>query len=170
MQREAPGAGETIERASVSMTRNRHVILTLIQKDTCLLTFDQIGFQLESVHRNGDRTIQFALDQFDFARQLFERAYRRIVPQHDGARRKLCIKRGDDFGGCAVHPLIERLDDEAIGIAVDNERRQEIRFRVNEAIGGRIPDYLFAETLGGGNAARLGTTASGVRVNIRRAI
>ena len=52
----------------------------------------------------------------------------------------------------AFHALIERLQDEAIRIAIDNQRRQEIGLGVDQPVGGGISHNFPAEGLGGGDA------------------
>ena len=157
---ETSGRGEAIERFARCIARGREVIFALVQVDSGLLPAEKIGFQLEPVHLYGHGCIELAGEECDFARKLFERADRRIVAGHDGARRKLRFESRGDLWCSAIHTLIEHLDDEAIAIAIDNQTGEEITFRVGQTISGGIGDDLFAEPLGlgdaGGDVERLG--------------
>ena len=76
-----------------------------------------------------------------------------------------------DFRCGLVHPLIERLDGEIIPVAVDDERREKIRFGVNQPVRGGIGDYLFAEPLCGGDSRgdidRAGRSGEHAQRNLR---
>jgi len=67
---------------------------------------------------------------------------------------KIAPKRRHDFHGCAIHRLIQRLDREAVSIAVDDQRRQKIRFGVHQAVRIGIRNHLFAEPLRRGDSGR----------------
>ncbi len=108
----------------------------------------------KSIHADGNGAVQFAGEKFGFARQLFQRPHAGIVAGDDGSRRELRFERGDDLGRGAVHALIQRLNGETVVIAIHDQRGQEIRFGMNQTIGRRIGDHLFAEALGGGDAGR----------------
>ena len=174
MQGETACRGETVERLARRIARSREIIFALVEKDAGLLPVEKIGFHLEPVHVHGHGRIQFARQEPDFARKFFERADRRIVAGHDGARRKLRFERRHDLRRGAIHTLVEHLDDETIAIAIDDQRGQEIRFGVNHPVRIGIRDHLFAEPLGrgdsGGDVERLRRPLQHAQRDLRAAL
>src|SRR5205814_1265110 len=61
----------------------------------------------------------------------------------------------DDFGFGGVHALIESLDGEAIGVAIDDEGGQEVGLGVYDAVGVGVADHAAAMLFGGAKAAEV---------------
>ena len=152
VQRETSRGRKAIERAARGKTRGGEIVFALVEKNAGFLPVGQIGFHTKAVHVNFHGTGQLAFQHFDFAGQVFERAYPGIITCNDGARGELRFKRGDDFGSGAVHALVQCLNGKGVVITVNDERGKEVRFGIDEPVRVSIGDHKFTEALRGRDA------------------
>ncbi len=152
MESKAACGCEAIERGAVAVTRGGDVVLALVEKDAGLLPVEQVGFESEAVHSDGNGLVEGAGEDSDFAREFFEGSDGGIVTGDDGAGGELSLESSDDFRGGAVHGLIESLESEDVVVAVDDEGGKAIRFAVDHAIGRGVFDDGPAKEFGRGEA------------------
>ena len=131
MQRKSAGRGEAVERLAAGIARRRQVVLALIEKVAGLLAVQQIG--MEAAGRSSGLRL----------RPEFRRAATPVSSGSSSFLRTAASLRSDDACGWnklrpepatmsvlgAVHALVERLDDEVVAIAVDDQSRAADRLR-----------------------------------------
>jgi hypothetical protein len=77
---------------------------------------------------------RFSKDDSGFLFQSFKLSYARSVSFDDRARLKLLDKQFGDFSLQAIAALRKRLHHQYIVVAVDNQRRQQVAFGINQAV------------------------------------
>ena len=82
-----------------------------------------------------------------------ERSCARIVAGQNAARLQPIAERGDDRRQTSIHRLRQRLHDQVVAVIVDDQRRQQIGFAVDEAVGGRVDAERLAKRDRGVEAA-----------------
>ena len=152
VQSEAAGCGEAIERAALGISAGGEIVFALVEEDAGFLASEEIGLAGESVHVDGNRFRDVAREYADFLRKIFFGAAGDIVAGDNAGGMQDGFEGQHDFVRETVHALIEQLDDEPIGITVDDEAGQKIAFGVDETVGVGILDETFAERQGGDDA------------------
>ena len=87
-------------------------------------------------------------------RQLFLGADGDVVARDDAVGVEDLFEAGRDFGFGGVHALVERLHDEVIAVAIDDQRGEQVGFAVDDAVGVAIVDHGAAVLFGGAEAAQ----------------
>jgi hypothetical protein len=146
------------------ITRGGEVIVALIEEDAGLLAVQEVRAQSEAVHPDGDGIRNFACHYGCFERQLFLGADCDIVARDDAPGVENLFQTGCDFGFCRVHALVQSLHHEVVGVAIDDQRRQQIGFAVYHAVGCGIANLAIAKhgasvLFGGAQAAQEEITA-----------
>jgi hypothetical protein len=159
VDREAPGGGEDVERASASVLGGCGVVFALVEEDAGFLTVGEVDEELEAVHFEVDGRRDLALQEFGFAGEVFVRADRGVVSGDDAGGFVENFQGGDYVRCRDVHALVEGLDGEEIGVAVDDQGREGIGFCVDQAVSVGVVDDPVSVGLGGGDA---GPEESGV--------
>ncbi len=155
VQGEAAGGGEAIERLPAPRVLcGRAVVVTLIQKDACLLPLDEVGPQGECVHLHDHRLGNFAGKRAALERQLLFRPHGNIVARHDALGMKDLFQAGRDHALGGVHALIESLHHQVIAVAVHHQCGQLVGFAVHHAIGIGMPYHGAPVRLGGAQAVQ----------------
>ena len=110
-------------------------VLRLVEERSRLLPLERIGdqphFALEELHRTGRRAAQHPLPQ----RQALMRAHLGVVALDDGPGRPLRLEQRGEHLPPRLRRLDERLHAEHVGVPIDDEPRQQIRFAVHDAPG-----------------------------------
>jgi hypothetical protein len=98
----------------------------------------QVDRVLDRSFARDHRVRDVAVQHGDSLVETFERAYLRIVAREDARRRDQLDQELGDRRQQPVHSLRQCLDDEIVTVAVDDERRQKIRFPMHETEGRRL--------------------------------
>ena len=105
----------------------------------------QIDVVLDPALDHGHRLRHLAGQHLDPLLEPLEQPRPRVVAREDAARVQQILERRDDQRQQAIHPLRQRLDDEVLAVPIDDERRQEIRFAVDQPIRRRVDRERLAE-------------------------
>ena len=79
-----------------------------------------------------------AVQHLDRLLEPFERAHLGIVARQDARRREQLDEQLRHRRQQAIHALRQRLHDQVVAVAIDDERRQQIGFAVHQPVGGRV--------------------------------
>ena len=116
--------------------RRRLPVLPLIEEQPGLLAAPQIDVVLDRPFAHDDRVGNAAVQHLDRLRQSFERPHLRIVPRQDAGRlEQLHAACRVTAGQQAIHALRQRLHHQIVAVSIDDERRQQVRFAVNQPVG-----------------------------------
>jgi hypothetical protein len=137
-QREAAVIAEPVEDAAVRIPRRRLAVFPLVEEEPGLLPLAQVHVILHGAlaHEHGLRHL--AVQHGHVAVQPLEVSNLGIVPGENPGRRCQLDEQPGDVRQQSVRPLRQRLHNEVITIAIHDERWQEVRLAVHEAIGGGI--------------------------------
>jgi hypothetical protein len=80
----------------------------------------------------------FAVQDIDALLQSFEQAHSRIVSREHARCAGELDEQWQQFRQVAIHPLRERLHNEHVLIAVDDERRQQVGFAMHKTVRRRV--------------------------------
>ena len=149
LQRESTGVAEHVEGASPRVTGSRHPVFPLVEKQPGLLSGPRMHVELDRALAHPYGLGDLAGDEFNGAVEPFERPDARVVSRKDPGGPDELVQQPRDPGQLPVHPLRERLDDEHVRIAVDDERRQQVPLAVDQTIRGGIDGEAVATTPGG---------------------
>jgi hypothetical protein len=111
------------------------VILALVEEGPGLLPGERRDAEAHAVLHHLQLARLGAVEHAGGERQTFEGAHAHVVALDDRARREFLDEQPDELGLQALRALRERLHDEHVRVAVDDERRQEVALRVDEAEG-----------------------------------
>ena len=137
-QREPAVVAEAIEQAAARVQRRGRAVLPLIEEQARLLSPPQIHVVLDPVLGDDHRLGHLARQHVDALLQAFEQPRARIVARENAARLQPARQASRRRRQQAVHALRQRLDDEIVAVPIDDERRQQVGFAVNQPIGGRV--------------------------------
>jgi len=138
---------EAVEHFARRIVACGTVIFALIEKRAGLLAPLEIVNKGDAVFLGQYFVRDFSMENTDALVESFEQTYFRIVSLENALGRKKFEENFDEQALVAFCSLAECLYDQVISIAVHNQRRQLIRFAVNQAIGVRIVDN--ETTIGG---------------------
>ena len=144
-QREAAVVAETVEQPAARISGGRGPILALIEKQPGLLAAAQIDVVLDAAFGDGDRVRHLAREHLDALLEPLEEPRARVVARENAARVQKIVQRRDDRWQQTIHPLRQRLHDEVVAVAIDDERRQQIGLAVDEAVCRRVDGERLAE-------------------------
>ena len=102
-----------------------------------------VKLDLSFAHRN--LVGNLAVGDADVLLQPFEQAHARVVAGDDAFRACKLHQQGRQLGHQAIGPLRERLDGNIVPVSVDDQRRNEVAFAVNEPIRTRVDLEAFAK-------------------------
>ncbi len=152
---EAAVVTEAIEHFAGCVAASGQVVLALVEERAGLLSFRR---------RSYTKLIPFSLAIISSGTspcstltrlvEAFEQAHLWIIAFEDAFRREEFDQDFDEEVLQAVSRLAQRLYNEIIAVAIDDERRQMVRFAVDEPKGIRVLDNDFA--VGGGAANAFG--------------
>src|SRR6185437_2903182 len=100
------------------------LVLALLEETACFLTFVQVVNEAYAIARSDDFFRDFAREERDFAFKPFEFANAGIVPFENSAGRKKLRQNRDQFFLVSFRSLAERLQDEPVSVAINDERRE----------------------------------------------
>ena len=135
MQREASRGCKTVQCTPAAVARRRNIVLALIQKNSGLLSMQQVGMESKTVHMYHHDFGDFARQHARLQGQRFVLADGRIVALDDSLRRKNFLEATCDHGFGAVHSLVERLNSKIRAVAVDHQTGQAVAFAVHQPVG-----------------------------------
>ena len=142
---EAAVVAERVEQASVGVERRGDTILALIEEQPRLLPAIQIDLVHDPAFAHVDGLGNGPVQHLDALFEPFEQADARIVPGEDASRMQQLGQLTGDVGQQPVDALRQRLDDQVVAVAIDDERGQAIGFAVDEPVCGRIDGQGLAE-------------------------
>ena len=139
LERESAVVAEAIEQPAARVPGRRFAVLPLVEKQPGLLPAAEVDVVLDAGLPHGDAVRHVAGDHLHPLLEPFEQTGRadrcargfRAVPS-------CSVEEVDDQRQQPIHALRERLDDEVVAVAIDDERRQQIGLAVNQPIRGRI--------------------------------
>ena len=120
------------------------MVVGLIEKTAGLAVGEQVSLQAVFAQPVDHLGRTFAGGDFAHARQAFEVARRSVVARHDHAYAQEFLQQAGQRGASRVHGHGRGLYDRSIGIAVDEETGQAVRFAVNQAQSIAIESELLA--------------------------
>ena len=137
-QREAAVVAEAVEQPAARVGGGRRAVFPLVEKQTGLLSAPEIDVVLDAGfrHRHGLRHV--AGQDLDPLLEPFEHSRPRIVARENPARLQQLGEHRRQRRQQPIHPLRQRLNDQVVAVAVDNQRRQEVRFAVHQPIRARV--------------------------------
>ena len=137
-QRESAVVAEAVEQPAARVARRRLAVLALIEKQPGLLALAQIDLVLDRAlrarrpcraprrqHRRPSAPALRAPAPWDRCAPGCPPA--RAAREHAGHRRQQ-----------PIHALRQRLHDQVVAVAIDDERRQQVRLAVHEPVRGRV--------------------------------
>ena len=137
--------------------RRRLTVLALIEEQSRLLAVPRIDVVGDArlAHRDGLR--HRAVQHFDLLLQSFEQTDLGIVPRQNAFGAGELHQQRHQGRQQAIHALRQRLHHKVVGIAIDDQRRQEIGFAVDQAIRRGVDVEGVAESRSRARAARART-------------
>ena len=144
--------GKAIQRSPARIIRGCGAIFALVEKPAGLLPVQQVEAHLHAIFFHHDFADVFPRQHAALLRQALKAAHGGIIALKDGAGREFLLQDLHHRGLQPVHALAESLNDEAIAVAVDDERGKQIAFGSNQPISLRPGRHLLAESGRGANS------------------
>ena len=89
------------------------------------------------------------MQRVDALLETFEQAYARVVARQNAGGRRQLGEQSRDLRETPIHRLRERLHDEVLRVAVHDQRRQPVRFAMDEPVRGGVDPKRVAVPDGG---------------------
>ncbi len=145
-QRESAVIAETIEQPPVRVAARRFAVLALIEEQPGLLPREQIDVVAHAsfAHvdmRRAPRPTRLPLS----SPALRARARARRCARGCRSAAIRLVEHARPLRHQPIGRLRQRLEDEVVAVAIDDERRQQVAFAVDEAIGGGVDLQRLAE-------------------------
>ena len=137
-QRKAAVVAETIEHASMRVASGGLPVLALVEKQPGLLAAPHVDVVLDAQFLDHHGLRNVARENLDPLLEPLEDSGARIVSRQNPARADDVVQRLNDGRRQLFHALRQRLHDEIVAVAIDDERRQQVGFAVNEPIRSRV--------------------------------
>lgn len=132
MERKSPVVAKAIQHLRIpAEPPEKMAVLPLIEKEPCLLSFQQIHDERDSIiikDGGSDRSTQHAFLQ----RKLFEFSKGRLVSLDDSFRLKKGFESIADHFRAAIHAVGKSLDREILIVLINDKSREEITFAVHQ--------------------------------------
>ena len=144
-QREAAVVAERVEQAAVRVAQRRLAVLALIEEQAGLLAAAQVDLVADAPFADRHPLGHGAGDDGHVRLEPFERADLGVVARQDPGRTQPLAEHGDDLRQQAIGRLGQGLHHEVVAVAVDDQRRQQIAFAVDDAVGGGVDAQRLAE-------------------------
>ena len=144
-EREAASVREAIEQPPAGVRGRRRPVLALIEKQPGLLSAAQVHVVLDPDLGDRQRFRYAAGQHVDALFQPFQHARPRIVPRENTARVQHIGQRHHDGRHQSIHSLRERLHHQVVSVPIDDERRKQVGFAMNDAVRRRVERQRFAE-------------------------
>ena len=125
-QGEAAVDGEAVEGAPTRVAARGRVVLALVEERARLLASERRDAEAHAVLRDFQLARLFAVEYARLCGQPFERAHAYVVALDDGARRELFDQKLHERRLQSFRALRERLQDEHVGVSINDDGRQEI--------------------------------------------
>ncbi len=110
----------------------RLAVLALVEEQPGLLAQPRVDVVLDRPFANDDPFGHRPVQHFDALLESFEQSDARIVSRQHSRRPGRLDDQRNELGERPIHPLRQRLHDDHVGVAVDDERREQIGFAVHE--------------------------------------
>ena len=138
-QREAAVVAEAVEQAAARVARRGRAVLALIEKQPGLLAAPQIDVVLDAALGDGRRVsgTSPASTSTRCSSPSSSRARGSLRARMPRGLQQLAQRRDDDRQQ-PVHALRQRLHDQVVAVAIDDQRRQQVGFAVDQPVGGRV--------------------------------
>lgn len=143
-QREPSLITEAVQCLAAGVAARDPVVFALVEEGTGLLSFLQVVDKRDAVLLGCDLGRDFTVKNADALVEGFEDANPGIISFEDAFGREKFDQDLNEHVLVAFSSLAQRLDDEVIAIAVDNEGGKQVRFAVNQAVRFRVFDDSFA--------------------------
>ena len=149
-EREASLIAETIEHVSRRIAPRGEMVFALVEKRSGFLALGKVADERHAVFLGQNFGRHFAVKHADALFETLEHTHLGVVAFDDALGREPFHKNIDERAFQTVACLAERLKNEIIAIAIDDHRRQQIRFAIDQAAGVGVFDNQV--TIGGGPA------------------
>ena len=137
-QREAAVVAEAIEQAAARVQRRGRAVLALVEKQPGLLTVPQVDLVLDADSRTGTASGTSPASTSTFCSSPSSSRVRGSLRARMPRGRSCSLRIRDDERQQRSIPLRQRLHDQVVAVAIDDERRQEIGFAVHQPVRRRI--------------------------------
>ncbi len=143
--RESARIGETIEQAAARVLAGGVAVLPLVEVAAGFLPTFQVVAEFHSILFHHHLADVLARQHACLLRQSFKPADGDVVALQDAERREMFPQDFDDGRLQPLHSLAEGLQDEAFGVTVDDEGREQVALRRHQTVGPRSFHNLLAK-------------------------